>query len=696
MEMAIEFVWRGPAVPELNNALHLQEISDSDRSQSSAWHGRAVQAVRLYQITFNRVPDRAGLDHWTSRLDGRETFGDVATRFVDNPEFNTLYGSWTPRSIYQEFLANALGPNKTIPEAMAWRPEFGTLSTGQLLAKVAQALAISAYLKPYIGVFLDGLHNGTENYIGSLLLRRLPTPTATDGTDVAGEPVEASPTLSAPVQSPTAAANPSVSALPSNESADAPAIGNGVAMEQAPRNAEPAETPSPPDTSPPFPQTPQTPGTCLAPGFGNAANHANRTEHVISSSHQPFIGTPYSDFIRATAYVLSSNTERPQVTSTALHRGTVNGCAGYDVLALEIGETVVDTKFISIEELWVRAAQVDPRAGLHEEPAKSGALINGYGFGEVQTLILDSLPFQVKVPNLDSDVSVHIRNAAHSTTLDFGPAKAWGSERDIHISGLASDLHFHRASWLKVKIGGVITAPIGLHAPDLLSLRVIGENDITLNLSPATMPELRHIDATELTGRLVLHHETNPSTPEISQIRINGSPHGNDFSWHGSRNVFIRTGDGADIVTTGAGDDTIYAGGGRNIISTGSGYDRVVIEKASQSTLSKHDDNMTVICDFDTHSRKKIELCFLRRTDCANAALLESIQAAIDNLPPRASVDDAYFKAVEATDGCGWFSFKGNTYIFADNAEHSLVKVVGLHSLTLAEQSSIDHWAIIM
>ncbi|MBS7697886.1 MULTISPECIES: DUF4214 domain-containing protein [unclassified Chelatococcus] len=670
----------------------LRETPDSDRSQSSAWHARAVQAVRLYQITFNRVPDRAGLDHWTSRLDGRQTFDDVATRFVDNPEFNALYRSWSARSIYQEFLGNALGPDQTIPDSLAWKQEFSSLSTGQLLAKLAQASEINAHLKPYIGVFLDGLHNGTENYTGSLLLRRVPTPSSIEETGQE-DPTETPPSPALPPEVAAAPPSPPSNFHPADESVDAPSIANAPTLEEAPGNAASADRESVPD--PPSPLI-QNPNACLAPGDDGAANPPSRTEHVISSSYQPFFGTPYSDFIRATSYVISSNTERPQVNSSVLQRSTVNGCAGYDVLALEMSETVIDSELVNIEELWVRAALADPRGGLYAEPAKDGAIINGYGFGELQTLILDSLPFRLKVPNLDSDVSVHIRNAAYSTTLNFGPARSWGSERDVRIAGMASDLHVNGATWLKLTFNGAINGVTSLDAPSLLSLRVIGETDATLDLSPATVPKLRFVNATELAGRLVLHHERGSGGQEISQLRVDGSPAGNDFSWYGLRHIFITAGDGADVIRTDLGNDTIYAGGGRNTIFTGPGYDRIVIENAGQSTLSDDHDNMTVIGDFDAHSRDKIAFSFLKHADFASSALLGDIQNAIDALPPRAHLKDAYFKATEIADGCGWFAFKGNTYIFVDNAEHTLVKIVGLHNPVLAERTFSDPWTVIM
>ncbi|CAH1666194.1 MULTISPECIES: DUF4214 domain-containing protein [unclassified Chelatococcus] len=668
----------------------VQEIDDSDRSQSSAWHGRAVQAVRLYQITFNRVPDRTGLDYWTSMLDGRQSFGDVATRFIDNPEFNSLYGSWTPRSIYHEFLANALGSNRIISKEYAWRPEFETHSAGQLLAKLAQASEISTFLKPYIGVFLDGLHNRTENYIGSLLLRHPPMPADINETDVADEPQETSPSLSNALQE----------APPSDQIVNASIVPES--SPEPPQNAVAHEAPGLPDTSPPLTQTPDDPRICRAAGSEGAANSVNWTEHVISSSHQHFVGTPFGDFIRAPAYIVSNSTERPRINSTVLSRNTVDGCAGHDILSLEMSETVVDAKLISIEELWIRPAEVVPQSGLNTASKTNGALINGYGFGELRTLKLDSLSFPVKVPNLDSDVSVHIRNAAHSTTLDFRPAKTWFSERDIHIAGQASDLHFNRASWLKLTIGEGIMAPIGLDSPNLLTLRIVSESDIALNLSHATTPSLRRIDATGCKGSLVLHYEKNwRHKDDIETIEFYGSAHGSDFCWQDSKKVTVRTGNGTDLITTGSGDDTIYAGGGHNIISTGSGKDRIVIEKASQSTLGESDDNMTVIYDFDPLRFDRIELPFLKRTDCADLALLRDIQSAINTVSAAASLHQAHGKAVELTDkdGWGWFAFNGNSYIFADNSEHTLIKIVGLHDLELQNLGSgdrRDHWPIII
>lgn len=50
------------------------------------------QAYRIYKAAFNRTPDAGGLGYWIAKMDNGMNTVDVAARFIDSPEFRTLYG----------------------------------------------------------------------------------------------------------------------------------------------------------------------------------------------------------------------------------------------------------------------------------------------------------------------------------------------------------------------------------------------------------------------------------------------------------------------------------------------------------------------------------------------------------------------------------------------------------------------------
>jgi Domain of unknown function (DUF4214) len=52
----------------------------------------SAQVTRLYDTVFDRAPDDAGLDFWTSYLRAGGDLDDVAEVFVASPEFQDRYG----------------------------------------------------------------------------------------------------------------------------------------------------------------------------------------------------------------------------------------------------------------------------------------------------------------------------------------------------------------------------------------------------------------------------------------------------------------------------------------------------------------------------------------------------------------------------------------------------------------------------
>jgi hypothetical protein len=55
--------------------------------------GAAGMAYRLYEASFDRIPDAMGVGFWIGRLDSGMSSNEVAARFIDSAEFRALYGT---------------------------------------------------------------------------------------------------------------------------------------------------------------------------------------------------------------------------------------------------------------------------------------------------------------------------------------------------------------------------------------------------------------------------------------------------------------------------------------------------------------------------------------------------------------------------------------------------------------------------
>jgi hypothetical protein len=73
--------------------VNVERISFTDGAVALDINGDGGQAYRLYQATFNRAPDKAGLGFWISFMDKGMSLSSVAQFFIDSPEFKQLYGS---------------------------------------------------------------------------------------------------------------------------------------------------------------------------------------------------------------------------------------------------------------------------------------------------------------------------------------------------------------------------------------------------------------------------------------------------------------------------------------------------------------------------------------------------------------------------------------------------------------------------
>jgi Domain of unknown function (DUF4214)/RTX calcium-binding nonapeptide repeat (4 copies) len=56
-------------------------------------NGNMGQVYRLYQAAFDRTPDTGGVGDWTQGMNNGMTLNQVATGFINSPEFKALYGN---------------------------------------------------------------------------------------------------------------------------------------------------------------------------------------------------------------------------------------------------------------------------------------------------------------------------------------------------------------------------------------------------------------------------------------------------------------------------------------------------------------------------------------------------------------------------------------------------------------------------
>lgn len=62
--------------------------------------------TRLYDAAFDRTPDQGGHDYWVGQLAQGMSLTEVAARFIDSPEFNSLYGTNPSNQVFVTALYN--------------------------------------------------------------------------------------------------------------------------------------------------------------------------------------------------------------------------------------------------------------------------------------------------------------------------------------------------------------------------------------------------------------------------------------------------------------------------------------------------------------------------------------------------------------------------------------------------------------
>lgn len=72
--------------------LNIERLEFSEHGLAFDLSGNAGQAYRIYQAAFDRTPDQPGLGYWITQMDNGMDVEEVAARFLDSGEFQSLYG----------------------------------------------------------------------------------------------------------------------------------------------------------------------------------------------------------------------------------------------------------------------------------------------------------------------------------------------------------------------------------------------------------------------------------------------------------------------------------------------------------------------------------------------------------------------------------------------------------------------------
>jgi hypothetical protein len=77
----------------IDTLVDVERVEFVDLSVALDTDGGPGQAYRIYKAAFNREPDKAGIGYWISKLDNEMDMIELAQRFVDSAEFQTVYGT---------------------------------------------------------------------------------------------------------------------------------------------------------------------------------------------------------------------------------------------------------------------------------------------------------------------------------------------------------------------------------------------------------------------------------------------------------------------------------------------------------------------------------------------------------------------------------------------------------------------------
>ena len=78
---------------DTDTLINVERLRFLDKVLALDTTGVAGMGYRIYKAAFNRQPDASGLGYWITKMDRGMDLIEVAARFIDSGEFQSLYGS---------------------------------------------------------------------------------------------------------------------------------------------------------------------------------------------------------------------------------------------------------------------------------------------------------------------------------------------------------------------------------------------------------------------------------------------------------------------------------------------------------------------------------------------------------------------------------------------------------------------------
>jgi Ca2+-binding RTX toxin-like protein len=92
----------------VDTLVNVERLKFSDQTIAYDTSGTTGEAYRLYQAALNRAPDTSGLGYYVRNLDKGASLHDMATGFINSPEFAAKYGALDNTGFVTQLYANVL------------------------------------------------------------------------------------------------------------------------------------------------------------------------------------------------------------------------------------------------------------------------------------------------------------------------------------------------------------------------------------------------------------------------------------------------------------------------------------------------------------------------------------------------------------------------------------------------------------
>lgn len=313
--------------------------------------------------------------------------------------------------------------------------------------------------------------------------------------------------------------------------------------------------------------------------------------------------------------------------------------------------------------------------------------------------------------NINLATTVGVRNSTAPITVNFADA-----DGDADVANLALDragtsttdavVNVDDIETVSVTSTGAATNFVDVRGDAVEAVNVAGGQSAELSVNAATLVNLETVNAGDLTGDFAF------AAAETNNLTVTGSSAKNTLNLTGDQDNTIETfggtdsvtvGNGDNTITTGAGNDEITAGSGDNVIDAGAGNDTVVVGGgentvtlgAGNDTIEANDSaaaSLTTVTDFNVEGDDTLSIDLTTAPTIADLADRNAIQTAVNGLGAGDTLTDALDLA-EGTLGANeltWFEFKGDTYVFADEANAGTGYTAGDFVIKLAGSVELE------